>query len=275
MARRLSKRDKWALNHKMERVHEPDRDAIVTGKGTYLKGQWGTSAFAEDQPLTLELGCGQGLFAVDLARRFPDRNVLGVDVKSHRFHRGASEAEQAGLGNAAFLRTRIQWLDRFFGPDEVSEIWLTFSDPQEGDKRGTKRLTSRFYLRLYMGFLRMGGRIHVKTDSADLYERTLEHAEEAGMRVVVESRNVHGEREERFEPELAESLGFITAFEDRWIQEGRRIHYVQLEKVADVDPEALDEALRMLQGPAERVKPRFPRGKGKTERVSWSPAGLD
>ncbi|MEM8709749.1 MAG: tRNA (guanosine(46)-N7)-methyltransferase TrmB [Planctomycetota bacterium] len=275
MARRLNKRDKWALNHEMERVHEPDRDAIVTGQGTYLRGEWGSKAFAENQPLTLELGCGQGLFSVELARRFPARNVLGVDVKSHRFHRGASVAEKASLGNAAFLRTRIQWLNRFFAPNEVAEIWLTFSDPQEGDKRGTKRLTSPYYLRLYMGFLRMGGRIHVKTDSADLHDRTLEHAAEVEMRVNLESRNVHGEREERFEPELAESLGFITAFEDRWIQEGRRIHYLQLEKVAEVESGALDEALRMLQGPAERVKPRFPKGKGKTERVSWSPARLD
>ncbi|QDV04921.1 tRNA (guanine-N(7)-)-methyltransferase [Planctomycetes bacterium Poly30] len=275
MARRLNKRDKWALNHEMERVHEPDRDAIVSDGATYMKGEWGAKVFGNDHPITLELGCGQGLFAVDLARRFPDRNFIGVDVKSHRFHRGASQAEQAGPTNIQFLRTRIQWLDRFFGPDEVSEIWLTFSDPQEGDKRGTKRLTSAYYLRLYQSMLREGGRVHVKTDSEDLYERTLEHAAEAGMEVVGKTANVHAERHELFDEEIAESLGFITAFENRWIQDGRRIHYAQLEKVRPVAEADLTEALRMLQGPAERTKPRFPQGRGEKARVTWSPAGLD
>lgn len=275
MARRLNKRDKWAESHGMERVHEPDRDAIVSSGATYLKGDWCSKAFEADQPITLELGCGQGLFAVDLARRFPERNVIGIDVKSHRFYKGAKEAEDEGIHNAAFLRTRIQWLDRFFAKDEISDIWLTFSDPQEGDKRGTKRLTSGFYLRLYQSVLRMGGRIHVKTDSADLYERTLEHAEEARMRVNGKTANVHAEREELFDEEIAESLGFITAFENRWIQEGRRIHYAQLEKVEEVTAEELAETLRMLQGPAERTKPRFPKGKGEKARVTWSPAGLD
>ena len=148
MARRLSKQDKWAESQELDRVHEPDKEAIVSANATYLKGEWGTKAFDVDQPLTLELGCGQGLFAMDLARRFPDRNVLGVDVKSHRFYRGAIDSETAGIRNVAFLRTRIQWLDRFFAADEVSEIWLTFSDPQESDKRGTKRLTSPYYLSL-------------------------------------------------------------------------------------------------------------------------------
>ncbi len=275
MARRLSKRDKWAENQELERVHEPDRDAIVSENATYMKGEWGTKAFDQDQPLTLELGCGQGLFAMDLARRFPDRNVLGVDVKSHRFYRGAKDSEVAGVTNVQFLRTRIQWLDRFFAPDEVSEIWLTFSDPQEGDKRGTKRLTSPYYQAIYQSVLRMGGRVHVKTDSQDLYERTLEHAAESGMKVTGQTANVHAERHERFDEEIAESLGFITAFEDRWIKEGRRIHYAQLEKVQDVSQEALTEALRMLQGPAERTKPRFPKGRGDKARVTWSPAGLD
>ncbi|MFT5734036.1 MAG: tRNA (guanine-N7-)-methyltransferase [Planctomycetota bacterium] len=275
MARRLNKRDKWAENHDLARVHEPDRDAIVSGGATYLKGEWGTKAFEKDQPITLELGCGQGLFAVDLARRFPDRNFIGIDVKSHRFHKGAKEADTAGVANIAFLRTRIQWLDRFFGPDEISEIWLTFSDPQEGDKRGTKRLTSAYYLRLYQSMLKEGGRVRVKTDSQDLYERTLEHAEEANMRVTGKSANVHAERQELFDDELAESLGFITAFEQRWIEDGRRIHYAELEKTQPLASEDLVETLRMLQGPAERTKPRFPRGKGITERVTWSPKGLD
>ena len=275
MARKLSKRDKWAENQELSRVHEPDRDAIVSENATYLQGEWGTKAFEKDQPLTLELGCGQGLFAMDLARRFPDRNLLGVDIKSHRFYRGAKDSEVAGVNNVAFLRTRIQWLNRFFAPDEVSEIWLTFSDPQVGDKRGTKRLTSQYYQAMYQSVLKMGGRVHVKTDSEDLYERTLEHAAEAGMRVTGKTANVHAERNDLFDEEIAESLGFITAFEDRWIQEGRRIHYAQLEKVEEVAPETLTEALRMLQGPAERTKPRFPHGRGQKARVTWSPAGLD
>lgn len=258
---RRGKRDKWAENQGLGCVHEPDLSAVTTG-GTYLCGRWAAEHFRRDAPITLELGCGQGLFTVDLARRFPDRSFLGVDVKGHRFWKGARLVEQLGVPNAAFLRARIQWLDRFFGRGEVGEIWLTFSDPQLADKRGTKRLTSPYYQRLYRHVLATGGTLRVKTDSADFAALTLEDAPRAGFEVVDRSGNVHGEPEGRFEPELARSLAFITAFEERWIREGRRIHYVELRKGDEVADAELEEARRMLQGPSRRVRPRLPGGAG-------------
>ncbi len=253
-----SKRNRWAENEALSCVHEPDLTKVTAG-GHYMRGRWGEEVFGNDHPIVLELGCGQGLFSVDLARRFPDRNFIGVDVKGHRFWRGARTATDEGIGNVAFLRARIQWLDRFFAGGEADEIWLTFSDPQLADKRGTKRLTSPYYQRLYSHILAPGGTLHVKTDSGDFHARTVEDAAESGLIVRDSSNNVHGEPEGRFDPELATSLAFITAFELRWIREGRRIHYASLEKGTEVADEDLAKAQMMLQGPAERVQPRRPK----------------
>jgi len=252
-----SKRDRWAENESLPCVHEPDLKEVVAG-GSYMRGEWSREVFGNDHPLVLELGCGQGLFSVDLARRYPDRNFVGVDVKGHRFWRGARTATDEGIGNIAFLRARIQWLDRFFADNEVHEIWLTFSDPQLADKRGTKRLTSKYYQRIYSHILAPGGLLHIKTDSPEFHERTVEDAEQSGMFVRDSSKNVHGETEGRFDPALAMSLAFITAFELRWIREGRRIHYASLENVQDVAESDLAEARLMLQGPPERIQPRYP-----------------
>ncbi len=253
---RRDKRERWALNRNLPNVHEPDLAGVVAGD-TYLLGQWGDTVFGGPRPLTLELGCGQGLFAVDLAQRHPDQGVIGVDVKGHRFWRGAQFAETERVPNVAFLRTRIQWLDRYFAKDEVDSIWLTFSDPQVHDKRGTKCLVSPYYQRLYGAILRPGGRVYVKTDSPEFYERAQASAEDAGMRVADACADVHGAPADRFSESLKRSLAFVTAFEQRWIELGRSIHFVELESVERDSPEKLEEALRMLQGPGERSKPRF------------------
>ncbi len=242
----------------MERVHEPDLAEVAAG-ASYLRGEWCEQVFAQDAPLTLELGCGQGMFAAELARRFPSTNVVGVDLKGHRFWRGAKAVHVGGLLNAAFLRARIQWLDHFFGPGEVGEVWLTFSDPQNGDKRGTKRLTSPHYLRLYQSMLREDGVVHVKTDSPEFFANTLRDGPLAGMVVEDSCDDVHGAEPERFDPVLTDLLAFKTAYEERWIQEGRSVHYVRLRRQAAVDDEQLARAKRMLQGPPGGARPRFTR----------------
>ena len=118
------------------------------------KGQWAQAVFGNDHPITLELGCGKGEYTVGLARRHPERNFIGVDIKGHRFWRGAKdEPEEEGLGNVAFLRTKIEFVQNFFAAGEVSEIWLTFSDPQPKDEKGTKRITSEIFLRRYRQFM--------------------------------------------------------------------------------------------------------------------------
>lgn len=257
MPRGKGKLERWAQNKAFDCVHEPDLRAIARGEESPMRGRWRERALPGGGPITLELGCGQGLFTVDLAERHPERSFVGIDVKGHRFWRGAKQVETRGIPNAAFLRARVQWLDAFFAPGEVDRIWLTFTDPQVGDKRGTKRLTSPYYLRLYQAVLRMGGTVAVKTDSPEFHERTLEDAPLAGMEVVDSEGNVHGAPAGRFREDLARSLAFITAYEEMWLKEGRRVRYCELKKVREVPDELATEAKAMLQGPPDRDRPRY------------------
>ena len=154
---------KWNENAEFSHVFEPDLQSIVDG-ATLNKGVWAEKVFGNDHPVVLELGCGKGEYTVGLARRHPEVNFIGVDIKGHRFWRGAKTSEQEGLNNVAFLRTRIEFVQNFFAPNEVSEVWLTFSDPQPKDEKGTKRITSELYLERYRSFMVSGGFIHVKSD---------------------------------------------------------------------------------------------------------------
>ena len=136
-----------------------------------IKGRWNAEMFAKDQPIVLELGCGKGDYTIALARRHPEMNFIGVDIKGARLWKGAKEATEEAMGNVAFLRTRIEFIEAFFAPGEVSQIWLTFSDPQ---LRGSEnsRLTSPLFLERYSHFLVTDGIVHLKTDSRFLYEYT-------------------------------------------------------------------------------------------------------
>jgi tRNA (guanine-N7-)-methyltransferase len=109
-----------------------------------LKGKWNQDFFQNDHPIVLELGCGRGEYTVGLARMYPDKNFIGVDIKGARMWTGATESLKDGLKNVAFLRTNIEIIDRFFAENEVSEIWLTFPDPQM--KKVSKRLTSTSFM---------------------------------------------------------------------------------------------------------------------------------
>ncbi|MBO4550569.1 MAG: tRNA (guanosine(46)-N7)-methyltransferase TrmB, partial [Bacteroidaceae bacterium] len=135
-----------------------------------LRGRWHGDFFHNANPIVLELGCGRGEYTVGLGKQTPDKNFIGVDIKGARMWTGAKEALQSGMKNVGFLRTNIEFIQRFFAPNEVSEIWLTFSDPQM--KKVTKRLTSTYFLERYRQFLCDGGRIHLKTDSNFLFTYT-------------------------------------------------------------------------------------------------------
>lgn len=139
----------------------------VFRKDYCLKGKWRGDFFKNDNPIVLELGCGKGEYSVALARMFPDKNFIGIDIKGSRMHNGARESFDEGLKNVAFIRTRIEMTDSFFAPGEVDEIWLTFPDPQMNKAR--KRLSSTRFLSIYSKFLKPGGIIHLKTDSRFLY----------------------------------------------------------------------------------------------------------
>ena len=171
---------KFAENETFRCLLQPDASAILAKEpGSKelklnphpIKGRWGAEMFGNDNPIVLELGCGKGDYTIALALRNPDINYIGVDIKGARLWKGAKYATENALPNVAFLRTRIEFIDAFFGPEEVTEIWLTFSDPQ---LRGSEnaRLSSPLFLARYRNFLRPGGVVHLKTDSRYLYEYT-------------------------------------------------------------------------------------------------------
>ena len=184
-----------------------------------MKGRWGESFFGNDRPIVLELGCGRGEYTVGLGRLFPEKNFIGVDIKGARMWSGATESLQAGMKNVAFLRTNIEIIDRFFAPGEVSELWLTFSDPQM--KKATKRLTSTYFLERYRRFLTDGGLIHVKTDSNFLftYTRCLLEANRLPAEVITDDLYHSGQADE--------ILGIRTYYEQQWLARGISIKYIR------------------------------------------------
>ncbi len=158
-----------------------------------VKGRWIEQMFGgHEGPIVLELGCGKGEYTLELARRNPDKNYIGVDIKGARLWRGAKTATEEGLRNVAFLRTRIEFITAFFGPGEVSEIWLTFSDPQLRASEN-KRLSSAMFLERYRHFLRPGGIIHLKTDSRFLFEYTRAVAVVNGLPILAETTDLYSD----------------------------------------------------------------------------------
>ncbi len=141
-----------------------------------LAGKWAEVHFGNNKPITLELACGRGEYTVGLAQHFPERNFIGVDIKGARIWKGAKQAEAANLGNAAFLRTRIECLDSFFAPGEINEIWITFPDPFPRYGQVNRRLTSPIFFDLYKKLIRPGGTLHLKTDNTALFLYSLEVA---------------------------------------------------------------------------------------------------
>lgn len=191
-----------------------------------LKGRWGRDFFHNTNPIVLELGCGRGEYTVGLARLFPGKNFIGVDIKGARMWTGATEALRDALPNVAFLRTQIEIIDRFFAPGEVSELWLTFSDPQM--KKVTKRLTSTFFLARYRRFLTDGGRIHLKTDSKFLYTYTDFVVKTNSLPLEFATEDLyHSVLADRPDTEEARILGIRTYYEQQWLDRGLNIRYMR------------------------------------------------
>jgi tRNA (guanine-N7-)-methyltransferase len=154
-----------------------------------LRGNWAKDFFKNNNPVVLELGCGKGEYTVGLAKRFPEKNFIGVDIKGARMFIGAMQALEGKLGNAAFLRTRIDFINALFGPGEIDEIWITFPDPQKEKPR--KRLTSPLFLKRYAHLLKPGGIINLKTDSVLMHEYTLGIIKEEGCTQLHASNDIY------------------------------------------------------------------------------------
>ena len=183
-----------------------------------MKGNW-HGRFFNDHPIVLELGCGRGEYTVGLGRMFPEKNFIGVDIKGARMWTGATESLESGMKNVAFLRTNIEIIDRFFAMDEVSEIWLTFSDPQM--KKATKRLTSTYFMERYRKFLKNDGIVHLKTDSNFMFTYTRYMIERNRLPVDVMT-------EDLYHSGMAdEILSIKTYYEQQWLDRGLNIKYIK------------------------------------------------
>ena len=184
----------------------------------HLKGNWATSFFKNQNPVILELGCGKGEYTVELAKKNPHINYIGVDIKGARLWKGARAAQEEGLKNVAFLRTNIEIITQFFGENEVAEIWLTFPDPQM--KKTRKRLTSTTFLNKYRSFLKKEGIVHLKTDSNFQFTYTRELVYLNGFEVLAETDNLYDS------DLLNDILQIKTFYEKQWLARGITIKYV-------------------------------------------------
>ncbi len=207
-------------------MFQPDKAEMISG-AHHMKGKWQEIYFHNDHPITVELGCGKGEYTIALAQKYPDRNFIGIDVKGARLWRGGRTAEDEGLSNVAFIRTKIEFINTYFGPGEISEIWLTFSDPQIGDHKGSKRLTGEPFLQRYRGFLSPGHLIHVKTDSAFLRKRTEETIAAGKHKLHRLTCDLYGSDFKKFTEEEREILNVKTFYEGKYLSVGIPINYVK------------------------------------------------
>ncbi len=226
------KRKKFAENETFRCLLQPASSEVIDRressglvlKDHSVKGHWNEKMFAAAQPIVLELGCGKGEYTIDLSQRIPECNYIGVDIKGARLWKGAKFATLHQLPNVAFLRTRIEFIEAFFAPGEVSEIWLTFSDPQL--KSENSRLTSPLFLERYRKFLRPGGIVHLKTDSRFLYEYSRAVAVENGLRILAATTDLYGDRDADPTAPGGALFEVQTFYERMFLKQGYKITYL-------------------------------------------------
>ena len=195
--------------------------SVVSDVPFDMRGHWNEQYFKNNNPIVLELGCGKGEYTVGLAKRYPHMNFIGVDIKGARMWTGATLALQEGLKNVAFLRTNIEIIDRFFAPNEVQEIWLTFSDPQMKNPR--KRLSSTFFMERYRRFLKDNGIIHLKTDSNFLFTYTNYMVDHNQLPVELKTNDLYKQEDQVY----SEAASIQTYYETIWLARGLNIKYIK------------------------------------------------
>lgn len=193
-----------------------------SGEEQTLNGKWHADYFKNTNQITLELACGKGEYTVELARRFPQRNFIGIDIKGARIHKGAKDALNENLENIAFLRAKIQLLDKFFNENEVAEIWITFCDPFPKDRHEKHRLTAVNFLELYRKVCTKDAVIHLKHDSEEFFDYSIEVVKSQNLEIVKLERDVYVNG-------ASDSVltDVQTHYEKSHIQKGKKINYLQ------------------------------------------------
>ena len=208
-------------NETFENVVQPSREEVLNDS-LELKGNWQKKFFKNNNPLVLELGCGKGEYSVNLAKKYPKINFLGIDIKGARFWRGAKIALEEKLENVGFLRTQIELIDHIFGENEVDEIWITFPDPQIKYKRTKHRLTNAEFLQKYKKILRPDGFVHLKTDSEFMHGYTLGLLHGLGETIEYAHHDIYGSQGA---PEAVTSIQ--TFYEKQYLEVGKKITYIR------------------------------------------------
>jgi tRNA (guanine-N7-)-methyltransferase len=225
---------------KLQRFKEIKTFPNVLEYPMHMQGNW-ASFFNNHNPITLELACGKGEYAVGLGRLYPERNFLGVDLKGNRMWVGAKKALEDRLTNVGFIRSHIDKIGQYFTKGEVKEIWITFPDPQLRISRAKKRLTHPKFLRLYQQFLSSDGFIHLKTDSPDLYAFTKQVTDLYGLTVAEDIDNVYANSN------IKEELKIKTHYEGLDIAQSNRIHYLKFALPAASLPDKDKELQEILK----------------------------
>ncbi len=213
-----NKLKRFAEVETFENVLQPSHED-VWDKEFRLKSKWNKEYFKNDNPIVLEVGCGKGEYTVGLAQRFPDKNFIGIDIKGARLWQGATIANEEGLKNVAFVRTKVELLRSVFANGEISEVWITFADPQM--KKVTKRLTGTRYIKLYSDLMNDNGMIHLKSDSQFLYEYTRYMIKENNLKVLTDTDDLYNSEHAN------DILGIKTYYEAQFLSKGIPIKYIQ------------------------------------------------
>jgi tRNA (guanine-N7-)-methyltransferase len=216
-----NKLKRFSENETFDNVFQPTREEVV-GNEFPLRGKWNNEFFKNDNPIVLELGCGKGEYSVGLAERFPEKNFIGIDIKGARFWRGAKTAVESGMNNVAFVRTQIELIQHIFAENEVSEIWITFPDPQIKYKRTKHRMTNAAFLENYKNILKPNGLMHLKTDSEFMHGYTLGLLHGLGHEVLYANHNIY-----KNEGAPAEVTGIQTFYESQYLEVNKSITYIQ------------------------------------------------
>jgi len=212
--------------NKLKRFASNDEahNVIQEGKLFFLqiKGNWNNLFFKNQNPIVVEIGCGYGEYSTGLAEIYPDKNFIGIDIKGARIFKGSQYAIENSLNNVGFLRTRVEFLLESFAPNEISEIWITFPDPQLKDNREKHRLTHPRFLFIYRQFLSTNGIIHLKTDSRELMDYTLEVLHQEKIAILDQTFDLYSD-----ENLLVEHRGIRTKYEKVYLASGKPINYVK------------------------------------------------
>lgn len=212
---------RFAEMEHFDNVFQPSMEEVK--EGFRMKGKWHSDFFKNDNPIVLELGCGRGEYTVAMAQKYPKKNFIGIDIKGSRIWRGAKTGVENKMPNIGFVRSKIDFIEYLFSENEVSEIWLTFSDPQP--KRPRKRLTSKLFIDRYRKIMKNDGVLNIKTDSDLLFESTLEQIEEHNYNCSLSSWDVYGEMVLTASDELKELMEIKTFYEQKWLTEGKKIKF--------------------------------------------------